>query len=139
MYLPSDLQVGSWPLAWVTGAIYAGVVGLVAVIVCLLLPSMRFMLEAVAISRLLLSLAVLAAPGLGPMVLSNPALTAGIIVLGGIAVRRLLHGRVLPAPDLGPWPRLLPEGGLRRVPLRVEARPWQARYTGWIDGSSPAR
>ena len=135
MYLRSDLHLWGWHVAWVTGAVYASVVGCCALIVCLFLPSMRFMIEAVAVSRLVLSLAILAMPGLGPLILSDPFITASVIVLGGMMVSRLMHGRILKDKVKGWRARLLPEAGLQRQPVRLEARPWQHSFVGWIDDS----
>ena len=137
MYLRADLYLGAWHIAWVTGAIYALVVGLVALVVCLALPRMRFMIEAVAVSRLILSLAILAMPGIGPLVLSDPLVTASVIVLGGMAVSRAMHGRILKDRPQGWRARLLPTGGFARVPVRIEARPWQQSYVGWMDDTRP--
>ena len=130
MYLRADLYLGAWHIAWVTGAIYALVVGLVALVVCLALPRMRFMIEAVAISRLCLSLVVLAWPGLGELLLSDPLVTAGVVVLGGVAVSRGLHGRII---------RQRSASFLLREPARLIAGPMQMRFTGWIDNAVPVR
>ena len=130
MYLRADLYLGGWHIAWVTGAIYACVVGLVALCVCLFLPRMRFMIEAVAISRLCLSLAVLAWPGMGALLLSDPFITASVIVLGGILVSRCLHGRIV---------RVRTASILMREPARLIAGPLQMRFTGWIDNAVPVR
>ena len=137
MYLRSELQVFGLPVALVTGGIYAAVVGACALFVCLFLPSMRFMIEAVAVSRLILSLAILAMPGIGPLVLSDPLVTASVIVLGGMAVSRAMHGRILKERPQGWRARLLPAGGFARVPVRIEARPWQQSYVGWMDDTRP--
>ena len=137
MYLRSDLHISGVHIAWVTGGIYAGVVGGCAVVVCLFLPSMRFMIEAVAVSRLILSLAILAVPGVGTLVLSDPLVTASVIVLGGMALSRAMHGRILKDRPSGWRARLVPATGMARVPVRIDARPWQASYVGWMDDMRP--
>lgn len=139
MYLRSDLHLFGLPVAWVTGAIYAVVVGFCALVICLFLPSMRFMIEAVAVSRLILSLAILAVPGIGPLILSDPLITASVIVLGGMLVSRVMHGRILKDKAEGWRARLFPRHAFRRVPVRIEARPWQHDFVGWMDDTRPLR
>jgi peptidoglycan/LPS O-acetylase OafA/YrhL len=139
MYLRSDVHLWGWHIAWVTGALYASIVGCCALIVCLFLPSMRFMIEAVAVSRLVLSLAILAMPGLGPLLLSDPLITALVIVSGGMLVSRLMHGRILKDRATTWRARLLPRYGLQRRPVRIDARDWQYSFVGWMDAAEPVR
>ena len=136
MYLPADLYVGFWHVSWITGAIYAAVVGTVAALICLFVPSMRFMIEAVAISRLVFSLLVLALPGFGAFILSDPFLMAGVIVAGGWLISRLLHGRILKERATG-WARVWPAGGFQRKPVQLIATPLQSRFVAWIDNAAP--
>ena len=91
-YLRADHQVMGVHVSLVTGAVYAGIIGPTALFFCVVLPSIRFMIEAIAISRLGLSVFVFSLPEWGYKLLSSPMLTAAVIVLGGIAVSRLLHG-----------------------------------------------
>ena len=136
-YLPAALASGLWYLPAVAGAVYALVVGLVAWTICAIFPAMRFMIEAVAVSRLVLSVCFLAAPQVGIAVLANPLLTAALVVLGGMAVSRLLHGRILRDRRPG-WRALLgPANLFHRMPARLNARPWQHRFVGWLDDAVP--
>ena len=137
MYLRADLYVGGMHVAWITGALYAGIVGVCAMLICLFLPSMRFMIEAVAISRLGLSLVVFFAPNVGVPILSNPLLTAFVVVFGGFCISRLLHGRILKTKPTTWRDRLFPQSGMQRLPARIEAAPWQLRFVGWIDNTVP--
>ena len=139
MYLRADLYVAGWHVAWVTGAIYAGVVGFCALLVCLFLPAMRFMIEAVAVARLALSGLVLCLPDLGQRILADPMLTALLIVAGGVILRRCMHGRLLRTREnsLRDW--VIPQGVFQRIPALVEAGPIQRRFTTWIDGPVPVR
>ena len=136
-YLPAGLASGLLYLPLLTGAVYALVVGIVGWIVCAAFPAMRFMIEAVAVSRLALSIGFLAAPHLGRAVLANPLLTACLVVLGGMAVSRLLHGRIQRDRRAG-WRALLgPANLFHRTPARLIARPWQHRFVGWLDDTVP--
>ena len=82
MYLPAPAYLGGVHISVITGLIYAVIVGAAALIVCMALPRMRFMIEAVAISRLFLSIFVLAVPQVGFQILASPLLTAFIVVAG---------------------------------------------------------
>lgn len=136
-YMPAAMTSGLWFLPLLTGAVYALVVGLVAWVICTALPAMRFMIEAVAVSRLVLSLGFLAAPQLGKAVLASPLLTAACVVLGGMVVSRLLHGRILRDRRSG-WRALLgPADLFHRAPARLRSRPWQRRFVGWMDDAVP--
>lgn len=136
-YLPAGLATGWLALPLLTGTVYALVVGLISMVVCTALPAMRFMIEAVAVSRLVLSLGFLAAPQFGWIVLSSPLLTASVVVLGGLVISRLMHGRILRERRPG-WQALLgPADLFRRAPARLQARPWQHRFVGWLDDAVP--
>ena len=88
-------------IALVTGAIYAGIIGPTALFFCLVLPSIRFFIEAVAMSRLALSIFVFGAPEVGYKVLSSPMLTAALVVLGAAGISRVLHGKIHKAKSRG--------------------------------------
>jgi hypothetical protein len=136
-YLPHGIWLGAVPLPVVTGAVYAFVVGLVTLLVCALFPALRFMIEAVAVSRLVLSFAFLAAPQFGAAVLASPLFTALLVVGGGALVSRLLHGRILRERRPG-WRALLgPANLFHRTPPRLRGHVWQHRFTGWLDDAEP--
>jgi len=137
MYLRADLYVFGVHIALFTGTLYASVVAFCALVICLFLPSMRFMMEAVAISRLGLSLVVFFAPNVGGPILSSPLLTAFVVVFGGFCISRLLHGRILKTKPTTWRDRLFPQTGMQRLPARIEAAPWQLRFVGWIDNTVP--
>lgn len=137
-YSRANVYINGVHIAFITGAVYALVVGVSALIVCLFLPSMRFMIEAVAVSRLFLSFFVLAAPNLGYKVLASPTLTAFLVVLGGALISRLLHGRILKARQPGWRGRVLPSGAMfRRVPVQLRGTRWQHRFVTWLDDAAP--
>ena len=138
-YVRSDVTIGGVHVAWVTGAIYAIVVGTCALLVCLFLPAMRFMIEAVAISRLILSLAVLARPDLGHVLVNSPFIMALLVVTGGFLISRALHGRILRRKARSWRDRLVPIMGFERQPARLIAAPWQMRFVGWMDDAVPVR
>ena len=137
MYLRSDLHVGGLHISWITGAIYAGVIGFCAVFVCLFVPTMRFMIEAVAVSRFCLSVSVFAVPELERAVLGDPVLTSVIVVSGGFLISRVMHGRILRA-EVQTWrDRILPKITMQRGPVQIKAGPMQTRYVAWIDNAVP--
>lgn len=136
-YMRAGAEIWGLPIPLVTGAIYAGVVGPTALFFCLVLPSVRFMIEAVAISRLAFSVFVFSVPDIGYRILASPFLTALVVVLGGIAVSRLIHGR-FHKEKVATWrEKLRPTGLFRRAPVRLRARAWQHRFVGWIDDAQP--
>jgi len=136
-YLPAGIASGLWILPVLTGAVYAFIVGLVAWVICAAFPAMRFMIEAVAVSRLVLSLGFLAVPQLGKAVLASPLLTAACVVLGGMIVSRLIHGRILRDRRTG-WRAFLgPANLFHRTPARLRSHPWQHRFVGWMDDAVP--
>jgi len=138
-YLNADLYIHGVHVAFVTGAIYAAVVGAAAMLICLFLPSMRFMIEAVAVSRFGLSLFVLAFPQIGFQILASPLLTAFLVVTGGALISRLIHGRIQQQKRPG-WGRLLPAGSMfERAPQQLQARNWQFRFVAWMDDAVPVR
>lgn len=134
-YLRADLYIHGIHVALITGAIYAGVIAVAAVVVCLAFPAMRFMIEAVAVSRLMLAFFVLAVPETGFRILASPALTAFLVVGGGVAVSRLLHGRFRSEAPRGWRDRIVPRSG--RSPARLSGRPWQQRFVAWLDDAAP--
>ncbi len=136
-YLRSDLDIQGVHASVVIGAIYALVVGLAALLVCLFLPSLRFMVEAVAVSRLLFSFFVLAQPAIGYKILAMPTLNAAIVVSGGLIISRLLHGRIVREKTSGWRDRVLPRGAFNRQPVRLQGTLWQHRFVGWLDDTAP--
>jgi hypothetical protein len=134
-YLQSPVFVGGIHISLITGAIYALVVGVAALVVCIVFPAMRFMIEAIAISRLMLSLFVVCVPHLGFQILANPLLTALLVVSGGILVSRVLHGRIL--RDGPRWRTPWDDRWRERVPARVQGTPAQHRRVGWFDDHMP--
>lgn len=136
-YMRADAEIWGLPVPVVTGAIYAGVVAPTALFFCLVLPSIRFMIEAVAISRLAFSVFVFSLPDIGYRILASPFLTAAVVVLGGIAVSRLIHGRFRKTGARNWREKLSPARIFHRTPVRISARAWQHRFVGWIDDDQP--
>ena len=131
-YWPSSAYVGGIHVSLVTGAIYALVVGTAALTICWLLPTMRFMMEAVAIARLALALLVLAQPELRALFLGNPFLMALVVVGGGLCISRLMHGRLVREPK-----RFYHIPFAARQAAVLRARPWQHRLVSWLDDAEP--
>lgn len=136
-YLRAPAEIWGLPVPVVTGAIYAGVVGPTALFFCLVMPSIRFMIEAIAVSRLLFSVFVFSVPDIGYRILASPFLTAAVVVMGGIAVSRLLHGHIQKSQAAGWRDKISPARFLARTPARLRARDWQHRFVGWIDDTQP--
>lgn len=135
-YLRSDLYINGIHISLITGLVYATVVGSAAALVCLFLPSMRFMIEAIAVSRVCLALLVLSMPNLGYAIISSPLMTAFIVVLGGSLISRVMHGRIERKRKLS----LLPSGGFfNRSPVRTRGNEWQRRFVHWLDDTAPIR
>lgn len=136
-YLRASATVHGLPIPLVTGFIYAATVLVASILVCLFLPRLRFMIEAVAVSRLMLALFVFAMPDPGYSILASPELTALIVVLGGILVSRAIHGRILKDRADGWRARVMP-GNLRDGgPARLRATPLQHRIVHWLDDHAP--
>ena len=130
-YWPSKVYIGDLHISLITGAVYAGIVGLAALLICAVFPRLRFMMEAVAISRLILALVALAIPGIGPALLTNPLLMALVVVSGGACVSRLLHGRI----QRHPLPRFAFGPATRKSVVAVGTE-WQRRFVLWVDGAA---
>ncbi|MGI9393551.1 MAG: hypothetical protein ACR2OY_02795 [Boseongicola sp.] len=136
-YARSEVQLFGLPAALITGLVYACVIAPVALLVCLFLPSFRFMIEAVAVSRLCVAWIVFCFPDVGATILSSPLLTATIVVGFGAAISRMLHGRVLRQALPSLRVRLAQFRIAYRVPARVVAGPLQQRFVGWVDDAVP--
>jgi hypothetical protein len=130
-YWPSGLYVGPFHISLVTGTVYALVVGLAAASICLFLPRLRFMIEAVAVSRLLLALSVAVNPQIGPLLLTNPLMMAAVVVAGGACVSRVMHGRIERGAQ-----RRFAVGPTARLAVVAHGAPWQRRFVDWIEGPS---
>ena len=138
-YLRADLYIYGVHIAIVTGMVYAVVIGFCTLLVCLLLPSMRFMVEAMAISRLTLSFFVLVSPNIGYRILADPFVTAALVVFGGAMISRVMHGRILKDKAQTWRDRVFTRRAFQRRPVRLQARPWQYRFVGWMDDAIPIR
>lgn len=138
-YIRSDLYIGGVHVSLLTGTVYAVIIGVCALIVCIALPSMRFMIEAIAVSRLVLSLFVVVAPSVGYQILANPFITALITVGGGVAISRLIHGRLHREKRKGIRGHLFPSDMFKRLPVRVEGTPRQQRFVYWLEDIEPAQ
>ena len=136
LYLRSDItHVGSVPVPLLTGIIYAAIIGPTALFFCLFLPSIRFMIEAIAVSRLVFAFFVFFVPEVGYQVLASPFATATVVVVGGFFVSRMIHGRLLKAKttNLAAWF----VRARNRTPARLRGNNLQHRFVGWIDDTQP--
>lgn len=130
----SQVYWGGVHISLVTGLVYAVIVGIAAVIICLALPRLRFMMEAMAMSRLSLAFTVMMVPELGRIVLTQPFVMALILVAGGACLSRVVHGRM----DRGPK-KFLAFGPHHRQSVTALGTPFQRGFVAWVDGAVPVR
>ncbi len=90
MYLRYNVTVFGMPLPLFTGLFYAGFIGTAVTVTTLLLPALRSLVEAVAISRFGVALAAFVSPEFGVKLIASPILSATVVLLGAFAIRRLL-------------------------------------------------
>lgn len=132
-YARLDMILFGLPAPFIVGLIYAFIIGFAALVVCILAPSFRFMLEAIAISRLAIAGLAYSVPALGQTILASPVLNAVIVVGFGVAVSRLMHGRVLRSTRVGLRTRLRTYAVEGRGNVRVAGTVWQRNYVSWMD------
>ena len=138
-YARTDIAIFNTHAAFVVGAVYAMVIVPVTLVVCLFLPAVRFLIEAVAVTRLAIAMLAYTYPVLGATLLANPLLTALLVVsTGAILSRTFLHGR-LRRPHVDGWlPRL--KQLFTRIPAHIEEpTPLQHHFTAWVDATQPVR
>ena len=138
-YARLDMTVMGLPASVAIGVTYAVVIVPVTLMICLLMPSMRFLIEAVAVTRLFVAMLAYTYPVLGEVLLSMPILTAAFVVsTGAIFSRTFLHGRMT-RPHVEGWmPRL--KQFFTRIPAHIERpTPLQHRFTAWVDATQPVR
>ncbi len=123
-----EVRIDGYPIEIFIASLQAVVVGVFALLVCIFLPSMRFMIEAIAVSRLALASFMYIFPGTGILIQQNPMFSTTVVVIGAIGTSRLIHGRMF-------------KGGakvrFRRFPARLESLPWQKRFVHWVDDTRP--
>lgn len=133
-FLSSSVYVGPVHISLVTGAFYALIVGVSTIAICTFVPRFRFMIEAVAVARFVLALALLASPELTRLLLGNPLLMAFAVVTLGTCVSRAMHGTLeretAPARRFGP---------ASRHTVTAHGSPWQRRFVAWVDGTPALR
>ena len=130
----SQLYVGQVHISLVTGLVYAVIVGIAAIIICLAMPRLRFMMEAMAMSRLTLAATVTLVPDFGRIVLTQPFLMALILVIGGACLSRVIHGKI----DKGPK-KLFAFGPRHRQAVIALGSPLQRGFVAWVEGAVPVR
>lgn len=138
-YARHDLTLFGVPLALVSGLLYAGLIGPVVLMILILAPRFRFLLEGIAVARVTVAALAYFSPAIGDVILAAPLLNALLVVSLGSIISRCLHGRVRrqTLPRLSERVRLYAQG--IRPPARLDARPWQMRYVGFMDDAAPVR
>lgn len=138
-YARTDLTVMGLPAGVVTGMVYAVMIVPISLLMCIFLPSMRFIIESVAITRLLLAMLAYTYAPVNEVLMGNPMLTAAIVVSSGaILSRTFLHGRMRrpTAPTFSERVKLY----FTRLPARIEEpTPLQHSFTAWVDATQPIR
>lgn len=132
-YSRLDMVLLGLPAPFVVGLIYAFIIGIAALFVCILAPSFRFMLEAIAISRLGIAALAFGFPTFGETILASPVLNACIVVGFGVGVSRVIHGRIIRTARTGLRARLHSYATEGRGKVRVAGSAWQRSYVGWMD------
>lgn len=136
-YVRADAYIGGVHISLITGIVYALIIGACALIVCVVLPSMRFMIEAIAISRLILSVIAVVSPSAGILILANPFAAAVVTVTGGIAVSRLIHGRIHRETRDSSRKHWFTGRLSQRRPVQIDGHPWQQRFVHWVEDMEP--
>ncbi len=138
-YARSDVLIYGWPIEVVTGLLYAGVIVPVAFVVCVLFPSIRFLLEAIAVTRFLLAMLVYTYPTFGAVILDLPVLAALIVVSSGALLSRLfLHGRLVKAKSAR-WMDRIASVFVWKPARILEPTPLQYGFVRWLDNAEPIR
>ena len=138
-YARADTYVFGIQIGVATGLAYAAVIAPVTLMICVLAPRMRFLIDAIAVSRLLVALFAFAFPTIGETLLLQPVLLAFLIVsLGAVLSRTVLHGKIIRFRARTWRARLRPRHFLRRRPVRLQSSTnWQRRFVGWVDDTAP--
>ena len=95
LYLRNEVHLNGIPLCIIVGLIYAVFLAPIIVATSMLLPRLRAMIEHMALSRLVVAILVFLFPGVGTVVLHNPPIMGGVIVLGGLTINRALGGAAI--------------------------------------------
>lgn len=126
-------QIAGLPGPFAIGLLYAALIGVASTVICLVAPSFRFMLEAIALSRLGVATLAFYAPGVGDVIIASPLLNACIVVGFGVGVSRLIHGRIARGARLGLRDRLELYANGGRMAVRVKGHAWQRAYVSFMD------
>ena len=132
-YARLNFQILGLPAPFFIGLFYAFVIGTAGLMVCIFAPSFRFMLEAIAISRLAVAFLAFFAPAIGDTIIASPILNACIVVGFGVGISRLIHGRITSPARLGLRARLRRYASEGRTNVSVTGNAWQRSYVGWMD------
>lgn len=136
-YLHAEFPIAGIPFPLITGTIYAVIIGATAAFFCVVMPSIRFMIEAMAISRLMFAVFVFSFPEIGYPILFSPFAAATVVVLGGFVVSRVVHGRITKKKARTLADHFSLSRYTRREPALLNARAWQHSFVRWIDDTSP--
>lgn len=96
LYAPYDgISVHGMPVPVYAGLLYAAGISGAGLLTCLVLPAMRFTIEAIAVGRLMLAAFVQLVPAVAVVLPTAPVTQATLIVAAGCIVFRVVHGSVL--------------------------------------------
>ncbi|WP_157770131.1 hypothetical protein [Ruegeria marisrubri] len=79
-----------------TGMTYAVAILVAAVSICVFLPRLRFMIESIAVARLLIAVTAFLLPGLGEALRGSPELSAALLVGAAAVLSKLVYGHWSP-------------------------------------------
>ena len=133
LYANVPTAAGVLPAPVLAGLLYAGLIGPAALMTCIFIPTARFLIEGIAVSRLAVALTAFNFPEIGQVLLASPLIMTLIVVAGGSLISRSLHGRIVRTEkwSLRSW--------FDRSGVRLRAKTWQIAYVTWMDLRAPAR
>lgn len=94
-YLRLDAHVAGLPVSILAGLFYAAIVAPVAFMMFIVMPSQTVLMEAMAVSRLGIAVAVVSLPESSTVLISNPALLACAVAGGGLIVHAMIRSGAL--------------------------------------------
>lgn len=129
---------GALPVSLIAGGLYAAVVGSIAILTCLFLPALRFMLESIALSRVLVGIAAWQSPDVAMALVGSPLLMAMLVVSLGAILSRTFHGNMQRNSTAARRLGVLPDSLFQRhPPVLVAPTTWQMQFVNWIDAARP--
>ena len=100
LYSSVHIELFGLPAPLVLGAVYAILIAVGTLAVCVLTPKLKRLIEPLAFSRLFVGVFVLIHPDLGKLLLANPILMSSLVIAGGLFLSRaMLRPSGVPLPQ----------------------------------------